>query len=139
MALSRDDYLSILRYLQANLAESDPRVFEVVSSVFEQSRNPRRSVLHYLDLLEKVMAERSVGENGRILDLANRYIRTESGAPIQALTIQLSPQEQEMYEAERFDLARLPDRSEFIEQIHGLRNEILEDDGYRGENEYESE
>lgn len=137
MPLSREDYVEILRLLQSNLVERDPQAFEVVAGAFEQPRNPRRAVLHYLDLVEKVVSERSVGENARILALANRFIQTESGSPIQALTIQLSPQEQEIYRVESFDLARLPDRSEFMRGLRGLRNEILEDDGYRGENEGE--
>ena len=83
----------------------------------------------------KIMAEQSGGENGRILNLANRYIRTERGGPIQAIQIELTPQERELYEMDTFDLARLPDRGEFIENLQSLRSAILEDDGYRGEDQ----
>ena len=75
------------------------------------------------------MSERSAGQNGRILDLANRYIRTEGGGPIQALTVQLSPAEREIHRVESYDLARLPDRSKFLKQLRDLRDAIEEDDG----------
>jgi hypothetical protein len=135
MPLTRADYLEILRVLQSRLREADPVAYEMVARSFEQPRDPRDAVLFYLDLVAKIMAERSGGENGRILDLANRYIRTEGGGPVQAIQIELSPQEQELYEMAAFDLARLPDRSAFIESLQSLRYGLLEDNGYRGDNQ----
>lgn len=135
MALNRNDYTVLLRLLQGRLREYDPESFEAVGSSFERGTNPRAALLDYISLTIKVAAERSGGENGRILNLLNRYVRTEKGGPVQALRIELSPAERELYEAESFDLARLPDRSEFIEYLQGLRGEILEDHGYRGEDE----
>ena len=131
MPLQRDDYLTILRLLQSKLREADPEALDLVNRAaglreldFAPAEQPRSAVLLYLEALIKVMSERSAGENGRILNLANRYIRTEGGEPIQALTVQLSPTEREIHRAESYDLARLPDRSRFLAQLRDLRDAI---------------
>lgn len=131
MPLDRDDYLAILDILRSELRVADPEAVDLVDRAsgmgerdFSRDDQPRAAVLSYLEALIKVMAERSAGQNGRILDLANRYIRTEEGGPIQALTVQLSPAEREIHQVESYDLARLPDRSEFLAQLRDLRDAI---------------
>ena len=134
MPLQRDDYLTILRLLQSKLRAADPEALDLVNRAaglrdldLTSAQQPRSAVLLYLDALIKVLSERSAGANGRILNLANRYIGTEGGGPIQALTVQLSPAEQEIHQAESYDLARLPDRSRFLAQLRDLRDAIEED------------
>ncbi len=136
MPFQRDDYLTILRLLRAKLHAADPEAVDVVDRIaglserdFARAEQPKAAVLVYLETLIKVMSERSAGSNGRILNLANRYIRTEEGGPIQALTVQLSPAEQEIHQVESYDLARLPDQSSFIAQLRDLRDAIEEDGG----------
>ena len=137
MPLNGNDYMTILRLLQSRLLEADPEAVEIVNravglreTAFAPAEDPKAAALQYMDALIKVMSERSAGKNGRILNLANSYIRTESGKPIQALTVQLSPADQEIYGAESYDLARLPDRSRFLKQLRDLRDEIQEDDTF---------
>lgn len=139
MALSRSDYLQILRHLQRTLRESDPQAFEVVGRSFERILDPREATLHYIDIMVKVMAEHSRGQSGRILSLLNRYIKTESGGPIQALRIELAPEEAELYEQESFDLARLQDHRLFISELLSLRESLSQDDDFEEEIEYESD
>ena len=134
MALQRDDYLTILRLLQSKLRAVDPEALDLVNRAvglrdlnLTSAQQSRSAVILYLEALIKVMSERSAGRNGRILNLANRHIRTEGGGPIQALTVQLTPAEQEIYQVESYDLARLPERSEFLAQIRDLRDAIEED------------
>ena len=136
MPLERDDYLTILRLLRSELYAADPEAVDLVDRAavmderdFARDDQPRAAVLSYLEALIKVMAERSAGQNGRILNLANRYIRTERGGPIQALTVQLSPAEREIHGVESYDLARLPDRSGFLMQLRDLQGAIQEEDG----------
>lgn len=136
MPLQRDDYLTILGLLRSELHAADPEAVDLVDRAADLAERdlagaeqPRSAVLSYLTTLIKVMSERSAGQNGRILDLANRYIRTEGGGPIQALTVQLSPAEREIHRVESYDLARLPDRSKFLKQLRDLRDAIEEDDG----------
>ena len=135
MTLSRHDYGAILRALESKLRETDPDAVAVVNRAADigdidvaQSTDLKRVVLRYLDALMKVLSERSAGGNGRILDLANRYIRTERGGPIEALTVELSPLEQELHGATNVDLATLPDRRIFLEELRALRDDIERDD-----------
>lgn len=127
MALDREDWLDLLRYLQAQLAEHDPRGYELLSGSFEHSNNPRRALLSYIDTLIKVTAERSGGTHGWVLDYLNRYVRTEDGGPVRSLRVRLSDQEAELYGVPLVELAELPDRSDFMAELRDLRAEILED------------
>lgn len=127
MALDREDWLDLLRHLQFQLAERDPRAYELLSGSFEQSDNPRQALLSYIDTLIKLTAERSGGSHGWVLDYLNRYVRTEDGGPVRSLRVRLSEQEAELYGVPVVELAELPDRSEFIAELRDLRAEILEE------------
>ena len=134
MTLKREDYRAILSTLESKLREADPDAIEVVNRAadlgdmdFEQSADLKSVVLRYLNALMKVLGERSAGGNGRILDLMNRNIHTEHGGPIEALILELSPLERELHQANSFDLAKLPDRGEFLAQLRSLRDDIEKD------------
>lgn len=133
--LKHEDYREILRALESKLREADPYALAAVNSAadlgnmdFEQSADLKSVVLRYLDVLMMVLGEGSAEGNSRTLDLANRYIRTENGGPIEALTLELSPLERELYQADSFDLARLPDLGEFLSELRSLRDDIEKDD-----------
>ena len=139
MTLKREDYGAILRVLESKLREADPDAVDVVHGVadfgdrdFAPNADLKRVVVRYLDALIKVLGERSAGGSGRILDLANRYIRTERGGPIEALTVELSPLERELHNVASVDLARLPDRSEFLAELRSLRDDIEKGDTGEG-------
>lgn len=127
MALDREDWLDLLRHLQSQLAERDPRAYELLSGSFEQSNNPRQALLSYIDTLIKLTAERSGGSHGWVLDYLNRYVRTEDGGPVRSIRVRLSEQEAELYGVPVVELAELPDRSEFLAELRDLRAEILEE------------
>lgn len=126
MPLSRSDCRELLQYLHASLREADPGGFQLLAASFEGSEDPRRALLSYLDDLIKSQSERSSGSYPWVLDALNRYVRTEDGGPVQALRVVLSPEEVELYGTREFDLAELPDRSEFVDQLRRLRSDLLE-------------
>ena len=135
MTLKREDYAAILRVLRSQLRETDPdavdavdRAADVRDEDLSGAEDLKRVVLRYLDALMKVLGERSGGGKGRVLDLANQYIRTTHGGPIEALTVELSPLDRELHQSSSLDLATLPDRSAFLEQLRNLRRDIEHDD-----------
>jgi len=133
VALDREDWLDLLRYMQAQLADHDPRGYELLAGSFEHSDDPRRALLSYIDTLIKVTAERSGGSHGWVLDYLNQYVRTEDGGPIRSIRVQLSEQEAELYGVPAVELAELPDRSEFIAELRDLRDDLAEREA-EGEN-----
>ena len=133
MTLKHEDYAAILRELRSKLRETDPDAADAVDRAadledreFSGSADLKAVVLRYLDVVMKVLSERSGGGSGRVLDLTNQYIRTEGGGPIEALTVELSPLDRELHQVSGFDLATLPDRTEF------LRHDIEKDDTDEG-------
>ena len=134
MALSRDDWIDITRHLQQQVREADPEVFELVARHVERRNDSRWYLIDYIDLLIKVMSERSSGSHGRILNELNNWVRTEQGGPIRGIRLALSPEDQELYRREYVDLASLPDRTAFISDLRNLRSDLareIEESGER--------
>lgn len=129
MALSRKDWIDITRHLQQHVREADPYVFELLARHVEPRDDPRHYLVGYLDGLIKVMAERSSGSHGRVLNELNQWIRTEQGGLIRGIRLVLSPSERELYQREYVDLASLPDRSVFIAGLRQLRSALLSETG----------
>jgi hypothetical protein len=125
MALSREDWIDITRHLQQQVHDADPEVFEILARHVERWDEPQRYLIDYIDVLVKVMSERSSGSHGRILNELNNWVRTEQGGPIRGLRLVLSPAEQELYRQEHVDLASLPDRSAFISSLRELRADLM--------------
>ena len=132
MALSREDWIDITRHLQQQVHEADSEAFELLARHVERWNDPRRYLIDYIDVLVKVMSERSSGSHGRILNELNNWVRTEQGGPIRGVRLVLSPAEQELYRQDHVDLASLPDRSAFISGLRELRADLsreLEESG----------
>lgn len=125
MALSHEDWIDITRHLQQQVHDADPEVFELLARHVERRNDPRRYLVDYIDVLVKVMSERSSGSHGRILNELNNWVRTEQGGPIRGIRLVLSPAEQELYRREYVDLASLPDRSAFIVGLLELRTDLM--------------
>ena len=133
--LNHEDYRAILRVLESKLREADPYAAAVVNRAINlddidsaQSADLKSVVLRYLDVLMEVLGQGSAEVSRRILELANQYIRTEHGGSIEALTLQLSSLESELYQVESVDLGRLPDLGEFLAELRSLRDDIEKDD-----------
>ncbi len=135
MPLSREDCLSILRHLQLTLRDADPAAFEVIAASLEPMEDPRRLLLAYLGRTRQVLAERSGGNEGRILNLVNHYVRTEEGGPITGVRLALTGLEREQYGREFVDLASLPDHREFVAGLERLQADIQRESRGSGEME----
>ncbi|SRR5258708_4619631 len=133
MSLSVEDHIAILRHLESELRTIDPELHALVVQHIESSQDPRRYLLDYLSVLTRVMSERSAGAHGRILNLLNQSIRTEPGGPIRGVRLELGPTEREVVRREHVDLAELPDRTEIVEELKSLHDEILSEQGDRPE------
>ncbi len=135
MPLSREDCLSILRHLQLTLREADPGAFEVVAAGLEPIQDPHRLLLAYLARVRQVLAERSGGNEGKILDLMNASVRTEDNSPITSVRLALTGLEREHYGQEFVDLATLPDRREFLAGLERIQADIQREISGSGEME----
>jgi hypothetical protein len=125
VALSREDWLDMTRHIQKLLHEADPEAFELLASHVEWRNDPRYYLVDYLQVLIKILSERSGGSHGKILNELNRWIRTEQGGPIRGIRLVLSPADRDLLQREYVDLASLPDRGAIIAELHRLRNDLL--------------
>lgn len=133
MPFSRAEYLSILQHFERELRAADPGAFEIISAGFEPIEDPRRRLLAYLQRTRHVVAERSSGSEGHVLNILNQFVRTEGGGPISGIRLALSGPDQERYGMEFIDLASLPDRSEFLAELGAVWMQIEQDDSGRTE------
>ena len=129
MPLSTADHVAILRHLQSELQGIDPELHALVVEHVERRQDPRRYLLDYLSVLARVMAERSAGAHGRVLNLLNSSVRTQDGGPIRGLRLELAPTERQVLQREYIDLATLPDRDDLVAALQSLHAEILRDNG----------
>jgi hypothetical protein len=127
MALSAEDHRAILRHLQSEVRRADPELHALVVEHVESRDDTGRYLLDYLSVLARVMSERSAGSHGRVLNLLNQSVRTESGGPVRGLRLELTPTERDLLQREHVDLAELPDRSELVEALLSLHNDIARD------------
>jgi hypothetical protein len=133
MSLSFEDHIAILRRLQTELQRLDPELHSLAAEHVEPTNDPRRHLLDYLAVLTRLMSERSAGTHGRVLNLLNRSVRTETGEPVREIRLELSPMEQQVLQREHIGLAALPDRTQIVERLKSLHDDILRDGEDRGE------
>ncbi len=124
MPLSRDDAVDLTRFVEQLLRQYDPGSYELIMRSTDRVDDPGRNLLILLGTLIRFYKERSGGEQARILDAINHYVRLSDGRPIQGLSVELSPAEQEIYGRREVDLAVLPDRSNFLEEIQRIMADI---------------
>jgi len=129
MPLSREDFVAVMRHLQREVQQLDPEAHALVAQYTERSDDPRRYLLDYLRSLIKILSERSSGAHGRVLNLLNEHVRTPQGGPIRGIRLELSLTEREIYQQEGIDLALLPDREEFVQELLALYHDLNEDGG----------
>src|SRR5689334_2731949 len=114
MPISRSDCAVLVRQVQTLLRERAPDVFELVALVSEEEVDPRHYLMTLLAKVTRVYSERSGGAHGDVLDRINEYVHLPDGSPVRGVSVLLTPVEQEIYGVEEYDLAELPDRSEFV-------------------------
>jgi hypothetical protein len=124
MALTPQDCVELLRDVEGLLREYDPGSLELVFRATERYDDPRRYLLELLTTIRRIYSERSGGVQGAILDRINHFVRLEDGSPVRALAVAFSPLERELYGREDFNLAELPDRSDFIKELDRITAEI---------------
>jgi hypothetical protein len=124
MPLSREDAIELTQFAEQLLRQHDPGSYELVMRSTDRVNDPGRNLLILLGTLIRFYKERSGGEHARILDAINHYVRLSDGGPVQGLSVELSPAEREIYGVAEIDLAILPDRSNFLEEIERIRGDI---------------
>jgi hypothetical protein len=124
MPLSREDAIEITQFVEQLLRQYDPTSYELVMRSTDRVNDPGRNLLILLGTLLRFYKERSGGENARILDAIKHYVRLSDGGPVQGLSVELSPAEREIYGVRELDLAVLPDRTRFLEEIERIMRDI---------------
>jgi hypothetical protein len=124
MPLSRDDATEITRLVERLLRQYDPASYELVMRATERTNDPGRNLLIMLGTLARFYRERSGGENARILDDINHYVRLSDGGPVSGLSVELSSADRELYDIREVDLAVLPDRTRFLEELQNIMGDI---------------
>jgi hypothetical protein len=124
MPLSREDAIELTQFVERLLLQYDPGSYELVMRSTDRTDDPRRNLIILLGTLIRFYKEHSGGEQARILDAINHYVRLPDGRQIQGLSVELSPAEQELYQRREVDLAVLPDRTKFLEEIQRIMGDI---------------
>jgi len=124
MPITRQDAVEISRQLEALLLQYDPVTFEVATSRIERGDDPRPNLLRMLELVIRIYTEKSSGTAAQALDRINHYVRRPNDQPITGITVELSPAERELYGQEEVNLATIPDRSEFINELKDVAHVI---------------
>ena len=133
MALNRQDCVELARQIELLLREFDPGSFELVAHATERYQDPRRYVIELLRTIRRVYAERSGGMHGPILDRMNHFVRLPNGGPIRGISVALTPAEMERYGTEEVNLAELPDRSEFLEELDRILSVVIHEVHFEGD------
>lgn len=124
MPLSTQDAIELTQFVEQLLLQYDPRSYELVMRSTRRTDDPRRNLIILLGTLIRFYKEHSGGEQAGILDAINQYVRLPDGRQIQGLSVELSPAETELYHTREVDLAVLPDRTKFLEEIQRIMREI---------------
>ncbi len=124
MPLSREDIIDLTRYIEGLLRQYDPGAYELIIRSAERVNDPARNLQVLLQTLLRFYRERSGGEHGRILDRINHYVRLPDGNPVRSLSVVLTPAERETYQTEEIELAVLPDRTSFLNDIEAILHDI---------------
>jgi len=124
MALSNDDCVDLVRLLQTLLREYEPEMLGYIEERTRRDLSPPRYLLSYLDQVLEMFEEHSRAGGDRTLRQLNQYINTESGEPINRVSIVLSETDREIYGTESMDLSLLPERRGFINDLRTIRDNI---------------
>ena len=63
----------------------------------------------------------------------NRFVRLPDGGPIRGISVALTPAEMERYGTEEVNLAELPDRSEFLEELDRILSVVFHEVDFEGD------
>jgi len=124
MPLSTEDAIELTQFVEQLLLQYDPGSYELVMRSTQRTDDPRRNLIILLGTLIRFYKEHSGGEQARILDAINHYVRLPDGRQIEGLSVELNPAERELYHRREVDLAVLPDRTKFLEEIQRIIGEI---------------
>ncbi len=127
MPLTRQDAIEITQQVEALLRQYDPFTFEIATSRLDRGDDPGRNLLAMLGLVTRIYSEKSSGLAARALDRINHHVRRPDGEPITGITVELSPAERELYGREDVDLATVPDRTEFINELEDVLRVIADE------------
>lgn len=130
MALNREEYLAVLRHLQAELRERDPDLSsylsEMTGQVAREVEEPRIVLLQALRTVADRLQERSLGSYRQTVNLLNEYIDTEDGEGIEGVRVAITEQERELYDREYIELSELPEQNYAVAELEEIIQELRE-------------
>jgi hypothetical protein len=112
------------------LEDLDLRLVATVAARLESrtATPPSEQVLAYLDLLDSELRLRSRDVSDTVLRQLQRVAQTETGEPIGGIELEISPQEQDLYDIDqaRVDLAALPDLGDIPTRLQEVLRDLAE-------------
>lgn len=129
--MNETDYGEILQHLRrrmrtAGFADLDARI---VQDVRRDPGAPREQLLRYLDLLELEARLGTDATARAVTERLNRIASTESGSPIEGLTVELSLEDQALFGTTDIDVGVAPDLARVIDELRDLRSRVADDRG----------
>jgi hypothetical protein len=134
--VNESEFAQVLQHLQERMrrygfSELNDRIlaelrFEPDRSVPGEHGSSSSQVLRYLDLLESELRLRTGATVRRIIGRFGNVAQTQSGGPIEGLSVEMSEGDRRLFEIESVDLGTASDFQSILDDIRHLRRELAE-------------
>ncbi len=126
--MTEQEFAEVLQYLQAqmrlyNLTALNDRI---VADIRLDPGRPSDQLDRYLDALLSELRLQDEAAVRRIVETTNEFVRTETGGPVEGLSLVLSDSDRETFGRDTVDLGEGPDFTSLIRGLERLRGELLE-------------
>jgi hypothetical protein len=123
------DYGNVLEHMRRQMrsigfGELDSRI---VIAIQRDAGPPKAQLLRYLELLESEARLGTDSTARAITERLNHIARTDSGSPIEGISVALSQQEQVLFRTSRIDVGMAPDLAGVISQLRDLYSELADE------------
>lgn len=120
------DYAELLSHTQAALR--DAGMGEVVNQMMAVAEpvEPSMQLMQLLELAEAEMRLDDATTARAVADRLGSFVRTESGAPVRGLWLDLAPEHQDLFRLPGVDLTEAADVGPILRDLRRLRGELLE-------------
>lgn len=126
--MTEQEFAEVLQHLQTQvrahgLGDANDRI---VSDIRVDPGRPSEQLVRYIDALVTELRLLDDQAVQRILDQANEYVRTESGRPIDGVTIILSESDRDTFGVDTVELGVSQDHTALIRSLEQLRGDLLD-------------
>jgi hypothetical protein len=122
------DYIDLLRATRAKVAELGLSALdERITSNMRGSDGPFWDLLYYLKHLREEVQLGSDVQFRNTLRRVRQYVRTESGAPVEGIKIDFSPEDAERYGAREMEFSPSRELGGIAEELGALIDELYKD------------